>query len=501
MKSPSWWRRYDRTPVIELGQSNPARMGVAVLLIVVIGVYFGVTKHIPFKQGFRLKAVFSTAVNVRSSSPVRIAGVNVGKVSGVAREGNAGLVTMEIESGGLPIHSDATVKIRPRTFLEGNWFVELQPGSPSAKTLSSGATLPITQTSDPVQLDQVLDTLNTETRANLQNFLIGFGDGLTRKPTAAENAEQDPDVRGLNAAQALKKSYLRGPASLRGAAVINQAVTGTEPHDLSKLVAAIGRVTAALNVHEQQLGELIINFNAFFRSFAAQSSSLRTTVAELPSSLTSIDRGFASLDAAFAPTRTFALDILPGVKATPAAITAALPWIEQVQASLAPSELGGVAEGLAAAAPSLARLNSEQTPLYTQADLLNKCQTKLIFPAGNAKLQDGTSTSGVEDYKEFWYSLVGLNSIGQNFDGNGTMAQFLLSSSGQTLRSAPVSILGSPGIHGLRLLAHTSLSPLGTRPAYPASEPPYKPLVPCYTQTLPNFNGPLSQGPADGSGG
>jgi hypothetical protein len=469
------------------------------ILVLLIGAYFGFTKHIPFKHDFRLKAVFSTAVNVRPSSPVRIAGVTIGKVSAVSREGRVGVVTMEIKSGGLPIHADATVKIRPRTFLEGNWFAELQPGSPSAKTLSSGATLPITQTSDPVQLDQVLSALNTDTRANLQNFLIGFGDGLTRKPNAAEDAEQDPDVRGLNASQALNKSYQRGPASLRGAAVINQAVTGTEPHDLSKLVAAIGKVAAALNVHEQQLGELIVNFNAFFRSFANQSAALRTTVAELPSALRNVNRGFASLDAAFPPIKAFATDILPGVKVTNAAIKAQLPWIEQVQASLAPSELGGVAAGLAEAAPSLARINSEQTPLYHQADLLNKCQTNLIFPAGNAKLQDGTSSSGVEDYKEFWYSLVGLNSIGQGFDGNGTMAHFLLSSTGQTLVSAPMSIINTK-LQGLRLLAHASLPPLGTRPAYPAVEPPYKPQVPCYTQTLPNFNGPLSQGPADGGG-
>ncbi len=83
---------------------------------------------------------------------------------------------MEIENGGLPIHADATVKIRPRTFLEGNWFVELKPGSPSSPTVSSGYTIPISQTSDPVQLDQVLDALNSDTRENLQNFLIGFGD-------------------------------------------------------------------------------------------------------------------------------------------------------------------------------------------------------------------------------------------------------------------------------------------------------------------------------------
>src|SRR6202035_2894126 len=103
--------------------------------------------------------------------------------------------TMEIESRSLPIHADATLKIRPRIFLEGNWFVELQPGSPSARTLSSGATIPITQTSDPVQLDQVLDALNTDTRSNLQTFLIEYGDALTRNPNAGEDAEQTAAAR------------------------------------------------------------------------------------------------------------------------------------------------------------------------------------------------------------------------------------------------------------------------------------------------------------------
>jgi ABC-type transporter Mla subunit MlaD len=499
MSRRRWWRRHDEVPVIELQRYNPLRFGIIVIVVAAILVYFGFTKHIPFKHGYQLKAQFATAVNIHPKSPVRVAGVDVGKVSSVTRSGKAGLVTMEIESKGLPIHSDATLKIRPRIFLEGNWFVELQPGSPSANTLSSGATVPITQTSDPVQLDQVLDALNTDTRSNLQTFLIEYGDALTRKPNAAENAEQDPDVRGLNAAQALAKAYHRGPSSLRGTAVINQAITGTEPHDLSKLVAGIGKVTAGLNVHEQQLGELIGNFNTFFSEFAAQSAPLRATVAELPSSLLSIDRGLAALNASFPPTRTFARDILPGVRATNPTVAAALPWIAQVQASLTPTELGGVAKGLSAATPSLASLEAEQVPLFQQTELFNKCLTKVLYPAGNTKIQDGASTSGVENYKEFWYSLVGLGSIGQHFDGNGSMAKFMVGNSGQTLRSQKVKELGSK-TEGLQLLARSPLSPQGTRPAYPAQEPPYQPLAPCYKQALPNFNGPLSQGPADGNG-
>jgi ABC-type transporter Mla subunit MlaD len=493
------WRSHGETPVRELNRTNPVRFAVVFLVIVIVAVYFGFTKHIPFKHGFRLNAQFASAINIKPKSPVRIAGVNVGKVTGIQRQGSTGLVKMEIEPRGLPLHSDATVKIRPRIFLEGNWFVELQPGSPSAKAISSGATLPSTQSSDPVQLDQVLDALNTDTRKNLQDFLIGYGDGLTRKPSKADDAEQDPEVRGVNAAQALNKAYARGTAAERGAAVINQAIGGTEPHDLSKLVLSIGKVTAALNVHEQQLGELIGNFNTFFRSFANRSSSLRAAIAVLPSSLRNIDDGLHELDRAFPPAKAFATEILPGVKNTPQTVTATLPWIAQVEASLAPNELGGVAKGLQEATPQLAQLTNEQTPFYKQTELFNKCLTNVLYPAGNTKLQDGAATSGVEDYKEFWYGLTGLSGIGQSLDGNGTMTHFLLGSGGPTLRSQPASVQGS-STTGLKLLAHASLQPQGTHPAFPKTEPEYKPLVPCYTQAVPEFNGPLSQGPADGNG-
>ncbi|HWX74980.1 MAG TPA: MlaD family protein [Solirubrobacteraceae bacterium] len=494
-----WWRRHDEIPVSELGRTNPVRFALVLLIVLVIALYFGFTKHIPFKHGYKLNAVFNSAVNIKGKSPVRIAGVNVGKVTSIKREGDTGVVSMEIESKGLPIHSDATAKIRPRIFLEGNWFVDLQPGSPSAPSLSSGATLPVTQTSDPVQLDQVLDALNTETRANLQNFLIGYGDGLTRYPNAEENAEQDPLVRNLTGAQAINRAYERGPPALRGGTIINQAIGGTEAHDLSKLVASIGKVTAALNVHEQQLGEFIDNINAFFASFAAQSGPLRTTVAELPSSLLSIDRGLSALAASEQPTQAFAHAILPGVRSTAATVTATVPWIEQVRASFASSELGGVAKALGEATPSLAQLTAEQTPFYKQTELFNKCLTNVLIPAGNAKLQDGSSTTGVEAYKEFWYALVGLSGIAQSFDANGTYTHFLLGAGGPTIRSAPTGLQGTK-LKGGQLLAHASLPPLGTRPAFPAQEPEYKPLVPCYKQTLPNFNGPQSSGPADGSG-
>ncbi len=503
MSRVPFWRRRNELPVVELRRSRPVRTGLIVVIVLVLVTYFGFNKSVPVKHGFRLNAVFTNALNAHPKSPVRIAGVDVGQVTGVKPEGHGsklGVVEMEISGGGLPIHTDATAKLRPRIFLEGNWFVELQPGSPSAPAYRSGDTIPVTHTAVPVQLDQVLDALNTDTRANLQTFLIEYGAGLTQKGTPAEEARQEPEVRGLNAAQALNQTYHRSPSALRGGAVIQQATTGTEAHDLSQLIASIGKVTGALNVHEQQLGELIGNFNTFFRSFAAQAAPLQTTVAQLPATLGGIDRGLAALGSTFPPTRTFAHDILPGVHSTPSTVTAAVPWIEQVRASLQPSELGGVAKGLEAALPSLATLQAEQVPIFQQTELFNKCLTNLIIPAGNTKLQDGSATTGVENYKEFWYSLVGLAGLGQTFDGNGPVSKFLVGNSGQTVKSKEVTIVGAKTRPGLRLLARSPLPPLGTRPAFPAEEPSYQPLQPCYKQTLPEFNGPLSQGPADGSG-
>ncbi len=153
-------------------------------------------------------------------------------------------------------------------------------------------------------------------------------------------------------------------------------------HDLSKLVTSIGKVSAALNVHEQELGELIGNFNTFFHNFAVQASSLSTTVTLLPGTLHNANSAFTSLDAALPPVRTFALDLIPGTKLLPSTISAALPWIEQVKASVAPSELGGVAKGLVAAAPSFARLFGEQPAFFEQTDAFSKCLTKVFYPAG-----------------------------------------------------------------------------------------------------------------------
>src|SRR6185437_7991043 len=112
------------------------------------------------------------------------------QVTSVTRIGGptsqAAVVTMSIDPNGLPIHADATAKIRPRIFLEGNFYVDLRPGSPDAPVLSSGATLSVGRTSGPVQLDRVLSALNSNARINLETLLRGYGGALDAPPLPSQ---------------------------------------------------------------------------------------------------------------------------------------------------------------------------------------------------------------------------------------------------------------------------------------------------------------------------
>jgi hypothetical protein len=147
---------------------NPTVTALLFLAALVILVYLGFTKAIPFQSHYEVEAVVKTTNQIKRGSPVRIAGVDVGKVMETSTAGNgqeAARIRMRILDKGRPIHKDATLKIRPRILLEGNFFVDLQPGSPSAPEMARGETIPIQNTAGPVQFDQVLSVFEGDTPA------------------------------------------------------------------------------------------------------------------------------------------------------------------------------------------------------------------------------------------------------------------------------------------------------------------------------------------------
>ncbi|HEX4805869.1 MAG TPA: MlaD family protein [Conexibacter sp.] len=467
------------------------RIGLLAIALIAIAMYFGFTKHVPFTHGYRLHAVFQSSNNIRPGSPVRIAGVNVGKVDSVTRYKTTNLtdVTLEISGEGLPIHRDATLKIRPRIFLEGNFFVDLQPGSPSAPVVPDGGTIGSAQTATPVQLDQVLTALQSDQRADLQTLLQQYGRALDSQPTAAQNATLDPEVQGKSAAQALNGTYTYSPDALRGIALVNNALLGSQPHDLSRMIGAVARLSTELRMHEAALQSLIGNFNTTAGALAAQSGALTAAVGLLGPTVTTADAAFKSLDASFPPTRGFARDFLPALRETPATVEAAYPWIAQTRALLQPSELGGLLAQLQPATADLARLEGASLVFLPQLDLADRCFSRTIIPAGNIGVRDGALTtrrsdgSIVENYKEFWYTMVGLAGEGATFDGNGSMIRTALGGGSQAVNF---------GTKAKPVVGNAGLKPLGTSPLYPATKPAYDLTASCYRQALPNVNGPLA---------
>ena len=108
---------------------SPIAASLIGIALLAIGVYFAFTKAIPFESHYTINAVVRNSNLLAPGSPVRIGGVDVGKVTGVGRyrDTNLGLVQMQISGAGT-IHEDATIHIRPRLFLEGNFYVDLSAG-------------------------------------------------------------------------------------------------------------------------------------------------------------------------------------------------------------------------------------------------------------------------------------------------------------------------------------------------------------------------------------
>lgn len=471
--------------------ANPVTVGVVALLVIVFACWLAFRKDNPLTTPFKLNAVFQTSNGVRPNMPVRIAGVDVGKVTEVSgQEGTqASVITMEINEKGLPIHKDAEMKIRPRIFLEGNYFIDLRPGTPSQPDLSSGDTVPLTQTATPVQLDQVLTSLQQSTREDLKGLLQGFGDGLTDEPTAEQDATQDRSVQGLTAAEALNKSLRDAPGAARGTAIVNSAIVG-DANDVSATIKALDGLTSTLSGETAALQDVVVNFNRTAAAFADESAALRQALADLPGTLKTANATFNAVNAAFPPVRAFAREILPGVSETQATIDAARPWLRQARALLSQDELGGLVDILAPTTQDLAQAGNGTLGLLGQQNLLAQCATKVLLPTGNIVIEDGPRTSGAENYKEFFYATVGFNGESQAFDGNG---QWLRATVGGSIRVET----GPEAVTNQKLYGNALLPPQGTRPAKPGRLPTQNFKAACKDQAVPDLNG-AATGPADG---
>src|SRR5829696_174100 len=373
-----------------------AMIAVIFLLIVTIGPYLAFTKHVPFTSyGYEVKATFGNGVNISKNSPVRIAGVEVGKVISAERDGDATEVRFTVAEAGRPIHEDAFAQIRPRIFLEGNFFIELDPGSPSSPEMDSGDTIPVSHTSTAVQLDEILTALQSPVRADLGRLLQGFGTALNAPPTAAEDATQLPEVQGKSGAEALNGVLKYGGDAGRYGAQVTNAFLGTEPRDLSRLIAGTSRTFGAFVSNEGELQELITNFEVFTDALSEQSDDLEATIRQFAPTLKTTKTSLVNLNRTLPPLRAYAIELEPAVAELPELIAAAEPWLQQARPLVSGKEGGGVARLLAEATPGLAGAAQEgKAVALPQLNRISLCGSRVLLPTGEQTITDQFSTGG-----------------------------------------------------------------------------------------------------------
>ena len=432
---------------------SPFKAGVIALVVIGLLSYFGFTKANPFANPFELNAVFDDASSIQPRSPVRIAGVEVGKVTKAEPlEGGRAKVTMELEDQALPVHEDARIKIRPRIFLEGNKFVDMEPGSPSAPVLEDGDTVPADQTAAPVSLGDVLAVLQTDARQDLKTLLREYAvEGL-----------------GRGGAEGFRRSIPYWQPAYRGTALAGDAALGEEQTtDVQRVLSGQQRTFAALDADERALKDLVTNFNITAGALAREDSALEASLPALRDTLRAGQPALRSLNEALPSLRAFARDALPGVRSADPTLREALPFVRQLRALVARDELRGAARVLRTYIPSLVRLNRRSVPLFSQGRALSACTQRVLVPFITSKTPDPAFPElGDQTVNELvGHALVGLSGESRLSDGN------------------------------LSFFHTSAVAPgLNVRPAAPPdggrTPPPHRPDVPCETQEPPNLNAP-----------
>ena len=456
------------------GRFTPLKAGLIGMAVILVVVFFGFTRYNPFASPFKMVATFQSANNLQPRSPVRVAGVDVGKVKKVeAIPGGSGAarVEMEIEKKGLPIHKDANLKIRPRIFLEGNFFVDVQPGTPSSPNLKSGDVIPVQQTATPVQFGEVLTALQSDTREDLRTFLLEYS------TKGLGNGGADAYNRGLDNA----------PEAFRNAALANEATLGERPGDLKRLLRGQQRLSKALTTNPQKLQDLVTHLNTTVEALGRNDEALQATVPLLRDTLQAGRPALASVNSALPSLRAFARDALPGVRSSGPTIDKSLPFVRQTRLLVRKQELRGLTADLRTTIPALARVNRATIPFLNENRALSACQNNTVFPFAKTPVPDpdfrdqDPDASDQPFYKTAPRGLVGLSSEGRLNDANGPFFHV-------NFGSGPSSVLLTD--RGESFFAQAPGPPEGVRPARPNKRPDFRPGELCERQENPDLNAP-----------
>jgi phospholipid/cholesterol/gamma-HCH transport system substrate-binding protein len=300
---------------------------------------------------------------------VTVSGVKVGRIASIDLENGAAVAKLAIEPRFAQVYPDATVLMRPKTGLK-DMVAELDPGSPrSGAPLASGVELGSDHTNPDVNLDEILASLDRDTRDYLQMLVQGAGIGLSH-----------------GGGRDLANTFRRFDPLSRDIAKASQQVALRRTR-LKRVMANLSKLATELGGRDRDLATFVSGSEAVFRRFANQSANLERTVALLPGALDSSNRALTKVTTLGATLRTTLSELQPTARSLAPTLRDLRPFFDKttpvIQNSLRPfaraaqptaRKLVPAAHDLAAATPDLKKLT----------DVLNAIVNELAYdPPGS----------------------------------------------------------------------------------------------------------------------
>lgn len=453
--------------------SSRRRLYVAAVIgvgLVLLGAVFSFVKDAPFRGGYDIAIRVSSANQLRPGAAVRVAGIDVGEVTGIdGGPGNASTLRVHIDSGSPRLSTDAEAKVLPRLFFEGNAYVRLSPGTPGSPPLQAGGTIPLSRTTVAVQLDQVLNVLDRPNRTAMLSTAREVDRGL---------AGRGGSGTGTNGLRRATRELGRALQSVRGA---SRAVRGTTPGDLPDAIDGVGTLAGEIATDPRALSAIVLNTSRVTGALAAQDAKLAQTLRELEPTLRSAPASFARLDRSFPTFIRLGDRLVPALRAVPAPLRSTHRALAQIASATQPAELPRTLRALSPATaifPSVSQRLQDAAPLLQTA---MSCVRTHVIPTLNMTVPDGNLSTGRPVWQDAFHMTAALAGGSPNFDGNGTTIRLGVTESEQALEG---SLPGIGEITGAGGNGGGSLNP--TWLGY-GVEPAYRPDQPCAQQQLPDL--------------